>query len=72
MRIHLQSGERLHFFLLAKNEKTGQTNARFNSLPIGGYIESLPDAEDQAREAKNQKATRGDSQAREEDGEANR
>jgi hypothetical protein len=31
--------------LIAKNEKTGQTNVQFNSLSTGGSIESLADAE---------------------------
>jgi hypothetical protein len=52
--------------LIAKNGKTGHTNAKFNSLSTGGAIESLSDAEDQANEAKNQKAARWNSQASEE------
>jgi hypothetical protein len=52
--------------LIAKNEKTGQTKVQCNSLSIGGSIESLADAEDQANEAENQEAPRGDSQASEE------
>lgn len=58
--------------LIAKNEKTGQTNVQFKSLSTGGSIGSLSDAEDQANEAKNQEAPRGNSQASEEAEEAKR
>jgi uncharacterized low-complexity protein len=34
--------------------KTGQTNVQFNNSSTGGTIESFPDAEDQAKEAKSQ------------------
>src|SRR5713101_7287089 len=57
---------------LAKNAKTGQTNVQFNSSSTGGSIESFPDARDQAKEAKNQEAPRGGSQASEEAEEAKR
>jgi hypothetical protein len=58
--------------LIAKNEKTGQTNVQFNSLSIGGSNDSLSDAEDQANQAKNQEGPRGGSQAIEEADEAKR
>ena len=45
---------------------------QFNSSSTGGSIESLPDARDQAKEAKSQEAPRGDSQASEEAEEAKR
>jgi len=57
---------------IAKDEKTGQTNEHYNSLSIGGSIESLSDAEDQANQAKYQEAPRGHSQVGEEDEEARR
>jgi uncharacterized low-complexity protein len=34
--------------------KTSQTSVQFNSSSTGGTIESFPDAEDQAKEAKSQ------------------
>jgi hypothetical protein len=55
---------------VAKNAKTGQTNVQFNSSLTGGSIESLPDADDQEKEAKSQEATRKCSQASEEAEEA--
>jgi hypothetical protein len=44
---------------LAKNAKTDQANVQFNSLSTGGSIESLSDAEGQAKEAKNREGPRG-------------
>jgi len=55
---------------VAKNTKTGQTNAQFNNSFTGGSIESFPDADYQEKEAKSQEATRGSSQASEEAEEA--
>ena len=45
---------------------------QFNSSSTGGSIESLSDAEGQAKEAKNQEGPRGGSQASEEAEEAKR
>jgi hypothetical protein len=50
----------------------GQTNLQFNRSSTGGCIESLSDAEDQAKKAKSQEAPRGGSQASEEAEEAKR
>jgi hypothetical protein len=41
-------------FGIATEAKTGQTNVQFNNSSTGGTIESFPDAEDQAKEAKSQ------------------
>ncbi|MGP1678636.1 MAG: hypothetical protein ACTS6J_15950, partial [Burkholderiales bacterium] len=51
---------------MAKSKKKGQTKAQIDIESSGGSNESLADAEDQANEEKNQEATGGDSQAREE------
>ena len=50
---------------MAKNEKTDQTNVPFKRATAGGSNGSRSDAEDQADEAKHEKTTCGDSQARE-------
>jgi len=65
-------GVRSVLFRIAKNEKTSQTDGHFDSLSIGGSIESLSDAEDQANQAKNQETPRRGSQVSEEDEEARR
>jgi len=57
---------------VAKNAETGQTNVQLNNSLTGGSIESLPDADDQAKETKSQEAPRGGSQASEEAEEAKR
>ena len=48
------------------------TSVQFNSSSSGGPIESLSDAEDQAKEAKRQEAACEDSEASEEAEEAKR
>jgi hypothetical protein len=57
---------------LATQEKTGQTDAQLKSSSTGGLIESFPDAEHQAKEAKSQEAPFRGRQASEEAEEARR
>jgi hypothetical protein len=55
---------------LAKNARTGQTKGAIQQLIVGGSIESLSDAEDQAKKAKNQEAPGHNRQAGEGAGKA--